>query len=518
MSGINTGKQLEYEVSASLRNIYDRTEEFWFKRYPDHRDWIAINKKLRAPRAPADFIALCRGVFIAIEAKCFDSQTEILTKDGFKLFPNISYDDEIATLNQDTNKLEYQKPSIIYEYDYDGDMILFDGNFVNQLVTPNHRFYVKKTYKDDFEFIEARNIKRHHKFRKVCNWDGTTVDRVYIDTVTGPSNVVNVEYFDIDDFLILLGAYLAEGNIGDYPHKDDGYISYKVVISNDDYDWKLKLANIIKKYGFSPYIDKRRLTFSSKQLVLYFKQFGKARQKYIPTWVKNLPLEKLKILYDEMYFGDGRKNDRQKYYCTSSKKLADDVTEICLKMGMCTNIVIATDNKKYGDSYKVSVYKNDTVGICDDRSIKKQQYSGKVHCVEVPNHVIYVKRNGKSLWSGNSTKGPRFTFSWLKDHQLASLMDIEDAGGKSYILFSKRRGDQDDRKTPIQAWAIPIRAYERMEIALLNLKRPRKSAKIAEMAEIGIELIRLPGSMWDFTPLIEDALSSKQTVRGEANE
>ena len=34
--------------------------------------------------------------------------------------------------------------------------------------------------------------------------------------------------------------------------------------------------------------------------------------------------------------------------------------------------------------------------------IKKVQYSGYVYCVEVPNHIIYVKRNKSPLWCGNS--------------------------------------------------------------------------------------------------------------------
>jgi len=28
-------------------------------------------------------------------------------------------------------------------------------------------------------------------------------------------------------------------------------------------------------------------------------------------------------------------------------------------------------------------------------------YSGVVYCVEVPNHIIFVRRNGKACWCGN---------------------------------------------------------------------------------------------------------------------
>lgn len=36
------------------------------------------------------------------------------------------------------------------------------------------------------------------------------------------------------------------------------------------------------------------------------------------------------------------------------------------------------------------------------KSITKTHYSGKIYCVEVPDHVIYVRRNEKSVWCGNT--------------------------------------------------------------------------------------------------------------------
>ena len=130
----------------------------------------------------------------------------------------------------------------------------------------------------------------------------------------------------------------------------------------------------------------------------------------------------------------------------------------------------------------------------------------KLRAPRAPADFIALCRGVFIAIEAKSTRGTRFNFTWLKDHQLKSLLDIEDAGGKSYILFSKRRGKKEKRNV-LKAWAIPIKAYAQMETAHLNLKRPRKSAKIKEMGEIGIELKRVTGSMWDFTPMIEDALS-----------
>jgi penicillin-binding protein-related factor A (putative recombinase) len=63
------GKAFEYEWSRSLREYQARHNNFFWRRWPDHRDWVRINKKLRAPRAPADFVAINEGEFYAFELK-----------------------------------------------------------------------------------------------------------------------------------------------------------------------------------------------------------------------------------------------------------------------------------------------------------------------------------------------------------------------------------------------------------------------------------------------------------------
>ena len=50
--------------------------------------------------------------------------------------------------------------------------------------------------------------------------------------------------------------------------------------------------------------------------------------------------------------------------------------------------------------------------LFNEKYWKKKHYSGKVYCVTVPNGTLYVKRNGKSFWCGNSHE--------LVRHRLAS--------------------------------------------------------------------------------------------------
>jgi len=75
-------------------------------------------------------------------AGCYDEKTEVLTRNGWKSFAEITFDDEIATLNPDTWKLEYQKPLRIIRKPYAGKMYYVKTKEVNLMVTPDHSMFV----------------------------------------------------------------------------------------------------------------------------------------------------------------------------------------------------------------------------------------------------------------------------------------------------------------------------------------------------------------------------------------
>ena len=87
---------------------------------------------------------------------CVDEETEIWTKEGWKKYNEVSDNEIILTLNTETNKFEYQKVDKWNIYDYDGEMVEFDGPNINQILTPNHRCLV---YKEEYLFVDAEKIK-----------------------------------------------------------------------------------------------------------------------------------------------------------------------------------------------------------------------------------------------------------------------------------------------------------------------------------------------------------------------
>src|SRR3990167_4428006 len=79
---------------------------------------------------------------------CYDDKTQISTRtNGWKYFKDLTKDDEVLTLNPQTKKAEWQKPTEIITQDYSGEMVHFKNRRIDLLVTPNHKFYVEKRNK-----------------------------------------------------------------------------------------------------------------------------------------------------------------------------------------------------------------------------------------------------------------------------------------------------------------------------------------------------------------------------------
>jgi len=155
----------------------------------------------------------------------------------------------------------------------------------------------------------------------------------------------------------------------------------------------------------------------------YLKQFGKSSEKFVPNEIKDLSSNHLSDFLDWFILGDGRV--RGKYTRTdmfsTSKLLIDDLHELLIKTGRSGTI--STDDRDYDrfftnpDGTKRLIKRGNskpiyflnvstTKGIyLDDRHIKTElvDYDDMVYCIDVPNHIFYVKDNGKSCWNGNSS-------------------------------------------------------------------------------------------------------------------
>lgn len=341
---------------------------------------------------------------------CYSDDTEILTENGWKLFKNLNKKEKVATLNKEKNELEYQLPINRFEYDFDGDLISLKNKNIDLLVTDNHKLLEHSSHRSDLKnwrLTEAKNVYGKDICLKtnVDNWNGDDFEYFVLPEcmVTLTKDVFKLEkekYIPIEDWLLFFGWYITEGN------------SYKnsINISQKKEQYFEEIKNSLSIFNRKIQINKdfngvNIFSIRHKQLSEYLKKFKLSDEKYIPKWIKNLSKPLLKILFDTMMKGDGWIDDKSKKlrgsYYTKSIQLANDFHEICLKLGYSAYLH-KIDEQENGYCVYISDNKTTQINNKEDNSWNKINYNGKIYCVEVPNNIIYVRRNGKSVWCGNS--------------------------------------------------------------------------------------------------------------------
>jgi len=374
------------------------------------------------------------------EMGCYDEQTEVLTRGGWIFFKDLKYEDEIATYNPVSGGIEYQRPTAIVRYSHHKKMVKIKNRSTDLLVTLDHNMFgaESNSFRKNgavFSFVKARNLPAGFVAPRSGKWQGEEKEYVQIPGITIETTrhgkPVSWEkppvVIKMDDWLEFFGIWLAEGSTSR---------SYRVSITQVNPKKIARIEEIVKKLPFSFKKHGSEWVCYSKQLWSFLRPFGDALNKYVPEDIKNLSTRQLGILFESMMLGDGGVYAKTKIYYTSSKRLANDVQEILLKMnkvGMIKsrlreNSGIGTRKfKTVHRSYEVSIREKKTVAWLDQRDTETVEYDGMVYCAEVPNHTMYVRRNGLPLFCGNTTmyftnRSPIFdaTLVKMKDKLAAS--------------------------------------------------------------------------------------------------
>lgn len=342
---------------------------------------------------------------------CFDDQTEILSENGWMLFKDLDPHDKVATLKD--GALVYDVPTQHVEYDYNGPMYRINSHSLDLLVTPNHRFYVRSSkgfYK--FKRIDDPTI-RHDSIPSKCDWKGDAPEYFefpVVDRIAHGCRGVDRRVMKMDDFVALLGIYLAEGST----FRDSK--NYRVTISQKKERGKAEIRELLTRCGLVFNEWGTNFVINCRQMYYYFESLGKQHERFIPKDIKNLSKMHLKILFEWMVMGDGYRKGNTTHYYSVSKKLVDDVQEIVIKIGLSANITIKPQKESfikgrivsprrtlYDIRIRISSFKR--LQSTKKKYITQTSYAGKVYCVSVPSGVIKVRRNGKECWSGNSVVG-----------------------------------------------------------------------------------------------------------------
>jgi len=389
-------------------------------------------------------------------AECYDKETEVLTKDGWVLFKDVKYSDLIATMNPISKKLEYQHPINIIKR-YSKDICYIKAQKIDFAVTENHNMALVRANNrrigiDKIELIKVSDISNgQFTIINSCVWEGE--EKLFFN--------IGERKLSMDMWLNFLGWFMSDGCLNDYR----GHEVFSISQSFSNNEQRDMIDDVLNSIGFKYNKNGSNYRIYDKEVYYELLKYGRYKKdRRVPDYIKNLSSRQIGIYLEAYWQGDGtlESNGVTKSYCIGvNEKMADDVQELIIKnggngaklkkkpMGIHKYAGRIIDSKQ--ETFIVSSHKN-TNQIVTKNQIKKERYDDFVYCVNVPNHIIMVRRNGRSSWCGNCGYDG-YCIDGLFPEISVSGIEIKDAGyiGKMirYDRLPKQITEVNDKFAPI---------------------------------------------------------------------
>ena len=346
---------------------------------------------------------------------CFDGATEVLTSQGWKYFKDLNHTESIATLNKDW-QLEWQKPVTYQVVDYDGPLCLYETFALNFAVTPDHNMAVVNQWsakKAKDHHIELRPISELVRGKANIKKGRNIPPSQWWVPVAGQSPERKPRLGKIDGYL--LGLWIAEGC------KSVSRGRKYVHIDNRDEGKLLKaVASLATKSRPYQVNHCKRISIRSDELYDLLPD-ALCHEKYIPRWfLENANYDELYDCFCGLMDGDGCYQRRNSHYDTTSRQLADDFQELLIRLGLRGTLrrieQAGFRRTPNGISPCRSAYR---VLLTNERKSKRYNklicsrmkflpFRDKVYCLTVANHVICIRRMGKTMWAGQCMDALRY--------------------------------------------------------------------------------------------------------------
>jgi len=341
---------------------------------------------------------------------CHSSDTEVLTENGWVLWPDYKWDSRLGTVNRATGRLEFQYPLQKHVYEYKGEMIHSTNRRINFSVTPDHGMYVRqwneknRSLEDSYSFVRADDIGWY------CGLMASP--RPQIGTEIVKVSIPDDREYDGDEFLELISVFLADGYVSS---SEDHFGLVSFCCFDERYE---RLARLASRTGFIEQPSRKGVwkRHSAHGLSLWLRENCydggiKSVNKRVPDLIKRLSPRQIGIFLDS-YADSHRTKEGGVTFFSSSKRMADDIQELLLRSGVRSSIgkrspreVEFSGNKSgkisSGESYCVYQSKTDRLHITRKKHIEKDRYDGLVYCAGVPNGTLVTRNNGTVLVSSN---------------------------------------------------------------------------------------------------------------------
>lgn len=344
----------------------------------------------------------------AVPMHCFDSTTEVLTDRGWKLFPQVTYNDVIIQVSPKTGEVKgASKPTNIIAQDYNGKVYHYDSKNIDLFITEGHKLIgvpVNK-YTDRAKSYESIEVFRANRERDSVFTTAHLKYKTYGEQELRMFSAPKPKAVNTKGQAYLQGC-LAGFFIGDGHKPSEGFVKFRL-----KRDRKIKfLTNLLSDLGMDSVVksrDKGVTEFHLKDEGVLSTFYDNNKEKTIPAIFMNEEL--LYGLFEGLKQSDGFVKRNTWGYDTTSKSLHDRILELCPVVGLTgySNpsypLQELRGNRK--PMYRIAFTTTNRIIVNDSRTpesrVITKHFTGKVYCVEVPEHGIIVRRNGKTCITHN---------------------------------------------------------------------------------------------------------------------
>jgi dCTP deaminase len=385
---------------------------------------FALARTIEYFRIPRKVLTVCLGkstyarcgiiVNVTPFEPCFSDDTEILTPNGWQLIRDVQIGDLVMGMTQD-GYAEYQPVMAKQVYGYQGELLHFAGKSIDLLVSPDHKVLVnrrtngrpnrKGPEKTGWYTAPAKEVfgAYNYEMLREVRWRGED---------PGDYVSINGEQYPAMAFLRFLGLWLGDGSAY-VSHKGDRISGYVVQIAALNKK-RPYVQCVLNDLGVHYNEMREGYRFLKKSLYEYLAPYTHAENKHLPREWLGLGPEHIRLILEGLLMSDG--NAETRTITTCSKQLADDIQMMAFLSGQSAIVRQAKEERKPRELnghviksnfpiYKIRLSTGHMTPKIRPSQHKTVPYNGKVYDVTVPNHLIFVRRNGKAVWSGNCWEG-----------------------------------------------------------------------------------------------------------------
>jgi len=313
--------------------------------------------------------------------QCVDEATLCLTPAGWRRYSDLKVGDTIYVFDLATKKIKEDAVKAVNLYEYDGDMLLFEGRKLSFLVTPNHKI-VRRVFHGNKYLLEDADAVYRHKTPVIIPL-AAEVDRPDYEKFT-------------DDEIRLMAWFLSDACMEKNKNRIRIYQSPKKYAD--------RIRGLLNRLGirFTESKDYGQWSGENRVFNIYgetaakWRAYTKCNRNKIPEdFLRNASARQFRIFIEEYALADGCFERRGRIrIAKKNEEMANDLLYVYTLAG-----IAAKREYRKQSTPVVTSYKRKHASMI---RIRKVHYKGKVWCPTTDTGTFIAKRNGHVFITGNS--------------------------------------------------------------------------------------------------------------------